>query len=176
MFYLIKPLGQFVTLLIRADSEESMASKYKNYCYEESAKFTLHGTYESCSDIRGTVGVASTVKECLYLKSMMDSTDVADITHRTPGFSNLDDKMRTPSNQLPIVITSPGLYLTRGGKNVRIHDTEDHSEDLSVTRFNCKGNILNDRPKKDVYSIWHQSGQWQAIDQHDNDILARVGE
>lgn len=83
----------------------------------------------------------------------------------------------TPMNTKPIVITEPGEYVTRSGKKVNIIRVDDHSDDLSVTRFNCKGDIYTPRPgrsDKREYGIWHQSGSFRAIGTHMNDIVGKL--
>lgn len=80
----------------------------------------------------------------------------------------------TPMNQLPIKIDSIGRYLTATGKVAVIHAVEDHSDDYSVTRFNCKGHILTRHPSGRTtkrYMIWHESGRTTGLGSSPYDII-----
>jgi hypothetical protein len=83
--------------------------------------------------------------------------------------------MKTRMNMMPIIITKVGHYRTFGGQGVTIDRIDDHSDDLSVTRFNCKGFLHIEREgKSDIleYNIWHQSGKYDATQEgSDRDIV-----
>ncbi len=86
--------------------------------------------------------------------------------------------MPTPMNELPILIDHAGLYLTRGGKQVLISIINDHSDNLEVTRFNCKGYLLIPRKGKadrKVWGIWHQSGWSTGFPDQEDYIVKEVG-
>lgn len=82
-------------------------------------------------------------------------------------------------NDLPIVITSCGKYVTRYGKEVTINTIIDHSENYEVTMFNCKGHLHHKREgKKDKrqWTIWHESGRYMPVGEHDFDIVRAIGD
>lgn len=81
----------------------------------------------------------------------------------------------TPFNKLTTIIDTTGTYTTRNGQTVTIDTIHDHSDNLNVTRFNCKGYLHTKREgKKDklVFSIWHQSGMATAFE-GPNDIVSK---
>jgi len=83
--------------------------------------------------------------------------------------------MKTPANKEPVIINKLGDYITRSGKLVRIQIIKDHSNNYAVTRFNCKGYLITprkDKKPKEEFNIWHESGQFVAVGEHPNDIIA----
>jgi len=83
----------------------------------------------------------------------------------------------TPMNLLPIVINAPGMYITRCGKRVQIDTVKDHSDDYTVTRFNCTGNVLTLHPSGRTtrkYAIWHECGLYQGHGINDLDIMGKA--
>lgn len=83
----------------------------------------------------------------------------------------------TPANLKPIIITELGNYLTRAGETVEIEDINDHLDNLSVTRFNCRGYRIGKYPSGRVrrtWGIWHQSGIHTGVGEHPDDIVARA--
>lgn len=85
--------------------------------------------------------------------------------------------MPTPMNCLPVVVDEPGEYRARCGNVVIVTKVEDHGP-LNVTRFNCKGYLVHRRRpgKRDRYEfhIWHQSGFFVAVGEHDYDIVEKL--
>ena len=80
-------------------------------------------------------------------------------------------------NTLPVVIDETGYYHLRGGGKAHIHLVQSHIDDLTVTRFNCKGHTLikNKNGKiKRTYSIWHQSGHFLAVGDSPRDIVRKA--
>lgn len=80
----------------------------------------------------------------------------------------------TPMNKLPVVIDGVGRYLTVTGKVAVIHTVNDHSDDYTVTRFNCKGHILTTHPSGRTtkrYMIWHESGLCTGLGHSPYDII-----
>ncbi len=85
--------------------------------------------------------------------------------------------MKTPSNMKPVIITGAGDYVARNGDTVEINEVQDHSDDLTVTRFNCKGHHVSKTPSGKVkrkWGIWHQSGIHRGIGEHPLDIVGRA--
>ena len=76
-----------------------------------------------------------------------------------------------------ILIDAKGVYLTRGGLQVRI-DQIDENPDTTVTAFKCKGYIHYPREgKKDKleFNIWHRSGMFTCFEGH-LDIVSKFNE
>jgi hypothetical protein len=84
----------------------------------------------------------------------------------------------TPDNKKPVIITGTGKYQTRAGDIVTIDTVHDHSDDYSVTRYNCKGTMAVKRKGKKVkhvWNIWHESGDFGGdIGEHPEDIVKKL--
>jgi len=81
----------------------------------------------------------------------------------------------TPANKLPIIIHTPGVYTTRAGLKVSIHEVKPTST-LTTTAFTCKGCIhrlkANGKPKNPPeFNIWHPSGSTGLGANHPDDIV-----
>jgi hypothetical protein len=86
----------------------------------------------------------------------------------------MSKQLITPDNKKPIIINKVGLYEMASGQQAEIFEIQDHSDNLTVTRFNCKGHKLRRTPtgriKKD-FDTWHQSGY--AGFQRDSDHIIK---
>lgn len=71
---------------------------------------------------------------------------------------------------MPVIVTEPGLYKTRSGLKVQVHEIKGPST------FEVKGNwFKRDAKPSDpgTYAIWHVSGRYMAIGEHFLDIVGR---
>ena len=82
----------------------------------------------------------------------------------------------TPYNRMNIIIDEVGEYMTRDGRKIIIDKIIDHSDNLSVTRFNCKGHLVVKKGNKTtyVYDIWHESGKYTGVVGHKLDIIMKA--
>ncbi|WP_327210005.1 hypothetical protein [Rhizobium leguminosarum] len=73
---------------------------------------------------------------------------------------------------LPVVVTGPGDYLTRSGKRVQIREISGKGT------FNAKGAVYREFRGRTVargYDIWHPSGCYRAVGEHGLDIVGPAG-
>lgn len=65
--------------------------------------------------------------------------------------------------ELPTIITAPGMYRTRGGRSIQIHEIRAGST------FQAKGTWRKGVRSPRKYDVWHQSGRYlpSAESQHD---------
>lgn len=73
---------------------------------------------------------------------------------------------------LPEIITEPGTYRTRNGREVVIFDIRDSST------FRAKGHLyipnkVKGRKAKVEYTIWKTNGRFMAVGEHQNDIVSK---
>lgn len=83
----------------------------------------------------------------------------------------------TPLNDLPTIIDEAGIYRTRSGDIVRIHEVKE-SADPTTTSFDAKGTIRylkegNVRYTNE-YNIWHVSGRLLSFAIYDHDIVSKA--
>jgi hypothetical protein len=75
---------------------------------------------------------------------------------------------------LPVIVTEPGLYLTRNGSFV---DVTGPCRD-TVSTFKVEGYLLtkgkNGKVKR-TWNIWHESGRYTAVGEHPLDIISKDG-
>lgn len=80
---------------------------------------------------------------------------------------------KTLLNQLPIVVSHKGEYITRDGRKVLINEVKPQG-DLGTTSFNCKGNLITvsdtGRERRE-YNIWHESGRSSVYSELGCDIV-----
>lgn len=77
---------------------------------------------------------------------------------------------RITGRSLPILITEPGQYRTRGGKRVVI---TDHNR-VTTSSWPCEGHIIHrEKPLKTEWNTWKPNGQIQAISESALDIVGR---
>lgn len=77
------------------------------------------------------------------------------------------------TDDLPVIITAPGEYMTRDGRKVTIHTVQDAS---SPYTFKAKVSIWRMfrgamRPRE--YNIWHVSGRLDMVTEKPGDIVGR---
>lgn len=100
-------------------------------------------------------------------------------TEAKPDYSFAQLPTTTPMNRLPLVITEPGDYITRGGLRATVHEIKVYvPTPLSnlrheVTVFEAKGTIWypSGKSTRPVYNIWHLSGRHAMIEEHPLDIV-----
>lgn len=81
---------------------------------------------------------------------------------------------RTPLNEMPVVVGGTGEYVTRDGRRVVVHEVKDHSDNYSVTRFNCKGTVYTKHPSGRTtrrFATWHESGRAVPLQESKTDIV-----
>lgn len=72
---------------------------------------------------------------------------------------------------LPVVVTGPGDYLTRNGKRVQIREISGRGS------FSAKGAVYREFRGRTVargHDIWHPSGCYRAVGEHGLDIVQRA--
>lgn len=77
-------------------------------------------------------------------------------------------------NDLPVIVTQAGDYLTRCGGRATVHMVKEAHEDPTVTEFRVKGSLWSNFRGKYVprrYTIWHVSGRGFPLREDDNDIV-----
>lgn len=80
----------------------------------------------------------------------------------------------TPYNEMPVIITKPGVYKTRSGKKVEIHEVKP-TLTLSSTAFNAKGCLIKVgrfRTER-LFNVWHISGRFGIFGPTPNDIIGK---
>jgi hypothetical protein len=77
------------------------------------------------------------------------------------------------ASYLPVIIDSKGIYITRDGSSVEIHQF-DEFPDLSVMACKCKGYlkiVREGKSDKFEWNIWHRSGMYSGVFGHKLDII-----
>ena len=79
-------------------------------------------------------------------------------------------------NDLPTIIDEAGIYRTRSGDIVRIHEVNESAD--TTTSFDAKGTIRylkegNVRYTNE-YNIWHVSGRLLGFAIYDHDIVSKA--
>jgi hypothetical protein len=80
----------------------------------------------------------------------------------------MEKEMTNLLSELPVVVTSPGDYLTRSGKRVQIREISGNGS------FNAKGAVYREFRGRTVargFDIWHPSGCYRAVGEHGLDIV-----
>jgi hypothetical protein len=78
-------------------------------------------------------------------------------------------------NNFKTIITGPGEYKTRNGKNVTIHEVKPQGNPKHM-EFRAKGTIWKKtgRGIEPQYCIWHVSGMSRAVGIYGNDIVEKL--
>lgn len=79
-------------------------------------------------------------------------------------------------NNLPTIVTAPGLYITRNGDRVMVHEVAA-SPAPDVTAFTVKGSVermFRGKPRFKEYAIWHISGRAYPLNESGRDIIGKV--
>lgn len=100
-------------------------------------------------------------------------------TEAKPDYSFAQLPTTTPMNRLPLVITKPGEYRTRGGLRATVHEIKMYVPTMlsnlrhEVTVFEAKGTIWYPRGKSErpIYNIWHLSGRNAIAEPDPMDIV-----
>jgi hypothetical protein len=74
-------------------------------------------------------------------------------------------------DNLPIIITKPGKYITRNGKTVTIHDIDGKGT------FAARGSIWKHSDKIGInprFNIWHVSGRISVFEEKPLDIVLQT--
>ncbi len=79
------------------------------------------------------------------------------------------------TEDMPVIITAPGEYMTRDGRKVTIHTVQDARAPYT---FKAKGSIWRMfrgamRPRG--YDVWHVSWRLDMVTEKPGDIVARWG-
>jgi hypothetical protein len=80
-------------------------------------------------------------------------------------------------NDLPVVITQPGDYITRSGDRATVHEVSSHT-DLTCTSFGAKGSkwrMYRGKYRPGGYTIWHRSGRCYPLRESGSDIVGALG-
>lgn len=75
-------------------------------------------------------------------------------------------------DDLPVVVTGPGDYVTRNGRRVAIREIGGKGT------FNAKGAVYREFRGRVVargLDIWHISGCYRAVGEHGLDIVSAIG-
>lgn len=79
-------------------------------------------------------------------------------------------------NNLPVIVTSPVIYVTRNGARVMVHDVKP-APSHDVTAFTVQGSIermFRGKPSFRGYEIWHVSGRAYSHKESGRDIVAKA--
>ena len=81
----------------------------------------------------------------------------------------------TPLNQLPVIVCSVGIYKTRKGDVVMVHEVKDNG-DGTDTRFSVKGTLrrLVNVRHRNTFNIWHVSGRLSVWHESPDDIICKI--
>lgn len=79
-------------------------------------------------------------------------------------------------NNLPVIVTSPGIYVTRNGARVMVHNIKP-APSPDVTAFTVQGSIermFRGKPRFRGYEIWHVSSRAYPLKESGRDIVAKA--
>lgn len=79
-------------------------------------------------------------------------------------------------NNLPIIITSPGIYITRNGARVMVHNVNP-APSPDVTAFTAQGSVecmFRGKPRFKGCYIWHVSGRAYPLKESGRDIIGKA--
>ena len=79
-------------------------------------------------------------------------------------------------NNLPTIVTSPGIYITRNGARVMVHNVKP-APSPDVTAFTVQGSVehmFRGKPRFKRYHIWHISGRAYPLKESGRDIVAKA--
>lgn len=79
-------------------------------------------------------------------------------------------------NNLPAIVTAPGIYVTRNGARVMVHNVKA-SPAPDVTAFTVKGSVermFRGKPRFKGFNIWHISGRAYPLKESGRDIIGKA--
>lgn len=79
-------------------------------------------------------------------------------------------------NNLPVIVTAPGIYITRNGARVMVHNIKP-APSPDVTAFTVQGSVermFRGKPRFKGYEIWHISGRAYSHKESGRDIVAKA--
>ena len=85
----------------------------------------------------------------------------------------------TPLNRLPVIVDTPGLYQTRDGNLITVHEINPPHEtsDMNVTRWAVKGRkwkMFRGKYCPRTFNIWHVSGRNCVLRERPSDIVSKA--
>lgn len=110
------------------------------------------------------------------MKRSRDGTEIEEVTE-PEGWTD-EDRKRTrelTGEDLPVLITGPGWYVTRGGKRAKI----ERVKPPSAATCNCSGYLyIQERTtvkrERTEWNIWRDNGRWKFIGEHEHDIVRKA--